>query len=168
MVYRLATLRDAAFLSKLVIGCWRDAYRDFLPWSLLASLDHDPHHDIQSWERRISEPASVTWIIDDTAGNGIGVLRMTIGASSIPDTDSELTSLYLLSQARGQGIGSNALAFGRVETSRRNTRALGVCVLAGNKGGKQFYERLGARLIGDRVAFSWDDQPIIETLYRLD
>jgi hypothetical protein len=39
-------------------------------------------------------------------------------------------------------------------------------VLAGNKAGQRFYERWGARRIGERVAFCLDDQPIMDILYR--
>jgi hypothetical protein len=45
---------------------------------------------------------------------------------------------------------------------------MGVCVLAGNNAGQRFYERWGARRIGQRVAFRLDDQPIIDILYRFD
>jgi ribosomal protein S18 acetylase RimI-like enzyme len=166
-LHRLATVRDAAFISRTIISSWQDAYRDFLPRPFLASLDQNPHHDRQAWEARIKEPASVTWIISDTR-NDVGVLRITTGASSIPGTDSQLTTLYLLQQARGCGLGSEALMFARAEAARRGAPVLGVCVLAGNEQGRRFYERRGARLIGERVAFRLDEEPIIDILYRFD
>ncbi len=166
-MHRLATVRDAAFISRTVVSSWRDAYRDFLPRSLLASLDQNPHHDRQAWEARIKEPDSVTWIISD-AHSDVGVLRITTGASSIPGTDSQLTTLYLLQQARGCGLGSEALMLARAEAARRGAPVLGVCVLAGNEQGRRFYERRGARLIGERVAFRLDEKPIVDVLYRFD
>jgi ribosomal protein S18 acetylase RimI-like enzyme len=96
----------------------------------------------------------------------LGVLRLIVGASSVPGTDAQLTTLYLLSQARRHGLGSEALAFARAEASRQAAGGLGVCVLAGNKAGRRFYERWGARRIGERVAFCLDDQPIMDILYR--
>jgi GNAT superfamily N-acetyltransferase len=159
-LHRVATLRDAAFISRVVIDSWRDAYWDFLPSAFLASLDHNPHHDAKSWEHRISEPRSVTQIISD-GGIDVGVLRLTVGASSVPGTEAQL-----LSQARGHGLGSEALAFARAEASRQAAGGLGVCVLAGNKAGQRFYERWGARRIGARVVFCIDDQPIMDILYR--
>jgi GNAT superfamily N-acetyltransferase len=162
---RAATIGDAAFISRVVITSWRDAYRDFLRSSFLASLDRSPYHDARSWEHRIGEPGSVTWIISDDDSD-VGVLRMIVGASSIPDTDAQLTTLYLLPQARGRGLGSEALAFARAEASRQGAGLLGVCMLAGNKDGQRFYERRGARRIGERVAFRIDDEPIMDILYR--
>jgi ribosomal protein S18 acetylase RimI-like enzyme len=162
---RVATVHDAAFISRTVIRSWQDAYRDFLPWSFLASLDQNPYHDPHAWESRIKEPSSVTWIISDTC-NDVGVLRIVAGASFIPGTDSQLTTLYLLRQSRGHGLGSEALAFARAEAARRAKPILGVCVLAGNKAGQAFYERQGARRIGERVAFRLDKEPIIDILYR--
>jgi ribosomal protein S18 acetylase RimI-like enzyme len=164
---RAATISDAAFISGVVITSWRDAYRDFLPSSFLALLDRNPHHDAKSWERRIRETGSLTWIISDDSAD-VGVLRLIVGASSIPGTDAQLTTLYLLSQARGHGLGSEALAFARAEASRQAAERLGVCVLEGNKGGQRFYERWGARRIGERVTFRLDDQPIMDILYRFD
>jgi len=107
----------------------------------------------------------VTRIISD-GGIDVGVLRLIVGVSSVPGTDAQLTTLYLLSQARGHGLGSDALAFARAEASRQAAGGLGVCVLAGNKAGQRFYERWGARRIGERVAFCLDNQPIMDILYR--
>jgi GNAT superfamily N-acetyltransferase len=166
-LYRVATIHDATFISRTVIGSWQDSYCDFLPWSLLASLDQNPYHNRQAWEARIREPASVTWIISDMH-NDVGVLRITAGASSIPGTDTQLTSLYLLRHARGYGLGSDALAFARAEAARRGALILGVCALAGNEQGRHFYERRGARRIGERVAFWLDEGPIIDILYCFD
>jgi ribosomal protein S18 acetylase RimI-like enzyme len=163
---RAATSGDAAFISRVVVTSWQDTYSDFLPSAFLASLDQNPHHDIRSWARRISEPCSATWIITDD-GCDVGVLRMTLGASSIPGTDAQLTTLYLLSQARGRGLGSLAVAFARAEASRQAALSLGVCVLEGNKAGQRFYQRQGALRTGERVSFCLDDQLIMEILYRL-
>jgi ribosomal protein S18 acetylase RimI-like enzyme len=124
-----------------VIESWRDAYSNFLSMHVLASLDSNPHHDCKSWEKRIGEDGSTTWIIIDSTGAEVGVLRIRIGDSSIPGTGGDLTTLYLLSQARGRGIGSEALAYARAEALRRATPVLGLCVLAGNKDGQRFYER---------------------------
>jgi len=166
-LYRAATVGDAAFISRVVIEAWQDAYGDFLPRSFLASLGRSRHHDRRSWERRIGEAASATFIISDGRAD-VGVLRIVAGRSSIAGTDSELTTLYLLRQARGHGLGSAALAFARAEASRRAAPVLGVCVLAGNKAGRRFFERRGARPVGERVAFRLDDQSIMEVLYRFD
>jgi ribosomal protein S18 acetylase RimI-like enzyme len=149
----------------VVITSWRGAYRDFLPSSFLASLGQSPYHDARCWEHRISEPNSFTWIISDDDSD-VGALRMIVGASSIPETDAQLTTLYLLPQARGHGLGSEALVCARAEVSRQAGGVLGVCVLAGNKDGQRFYERRGARRTGERVAFRIDDEPIMDILYR--
>jgi ribosomal protein S18 acetylase RimI-like enzyme len=109
----------------------------------------------------------MTWIISDTR-NDVGVLRIVTSPSSIPGTDSQLTTLYLLRQSRGHGLGSEALAFARVEAARRARPILGVCVLAGNKVGQAFYERRGARRIGQKVAFRLDKEHIFDILYRFD
>src|SRR5205085_11525323 len=94
----------------------------------------------QKWKSRIREHSSVTWLISDT-GSDVGVLRIVTGASSVPGADSQLTTLYLLREARGHGRGSEAVAFARAEAVRRGRPILGVCVLAGNKAGQAFYER---------------------------
>jgi len=164
-LYRVATIGDAPFISRVVIKSWQDSYRDFLPASLLASLERNPHHDPESWERRLSEAGAVTRIICDGDAD-VGVLRFTIGASSVPGTDAQLTTLYLLRQARGRGLGSQALAFARTEALRQRAHRLGVCVLAGNHAGQRFYERWGAHRIGEQVAFRLDDKPIFDVQYR--
>ena len=166
MICRAAIAGNAAFISRIVVTSWRDAYRDLLPWSFLAILDENPHHIPQSWKDRIAEPSSVTWIISSETSDAVGVLRMRIGTSSAPETNSELTTLYLLPQARERGLGSEVLACARTEASRRGARGLGVCVLERNKGGQHFYEGHGARSIDRRVAFWLDREPIFDILYR--
>jgi ribosomal protein S18 acetylase RimI-like enzyme len=131
------------------------------------SLDENPHHYARSRAARISDRTAVTCMISDRAGDDIGVLRMTIGRSSVPGTAGELTTLYLLPQARGLSIGSNLIACGRAETARQGARVVAVCVLAGNQRGRSFYQRHGAHQIGDRIAFRFEDQPIPEILYQL-
>jgi ribosomal protein S18 acetylase RimI-like enzyme len=159
-------VHDADLASRLVICAWRDAYKGCLPPSLLASLRDSPHHDRRSWERRILEPDATTWFISDQAGTEVGVLRIRMGTSSVPDTDGELTTLYLLAHARGHGLGSAALVYVRAAASRQGARALGLGVLAGNERGQQFYERHGAYRIGERIAFQWEGNSIVEVLYR--
>jgi GNAT superfamily N-acetyltransferase len=165
--YRPAGVQDAALISRVVIESWRDAYSHFLPGHLLASLDGSPHHDCGSWESRIAEADSATWIIVDAMGTDIGVLRIRIGASSIPGAGGDLTTLYVLSQARGRGIGSEALAFARAEALDRAVPVLGLCVLAGNNRGNQFYAQRGACRVGERIAFQVDEKSVMENLYRL-
>jgi ribosomal protein S18 acetylase RimI-like enzyme len=166
-MYRTATIRDALFIGRVVTVSWRDAYHDFLPFSFLESLDRNPHHDVKSWERRIGERGSVTTIISD-CNTDVGVLRIIVGASSVPDAGAQLTTLYLLSHARRRGLGSKALALAWQQASRRGARSLDVCVLAGNKRGQRFYERWGAQRMGERACFRLRGQPIMEILYRFD
>jgi ribosomal protein S18 acetylase RimI-like enzyme len=167
MIYRAATIRDALFISRVVTASWRDAYHDFLPLSFLESLDRNPHHDAKFWARRIGERGSVTTIISD-CNTDVGVLRTVVGASSVPDADAQLTTLYLLSHARRRALGSGALALAWQQTSRRGARSLGVYVPAGNKAGQRFYEGWGAQRMGERVAFCLHGQPIMEIQYRFD
>jgi hypothetical protein len=90
-------------ISRTIISAWQDAYSDFLPWSLLASLDQNAHHDRRAWESRIREPGSVTWIISDTR-NDVGVLRIVTSVSSIPDTDSQLTQPATVFESNKQNV----------------------------------------------------------------
>jgi hypothetical protein len=95
MICRAAIVGNAAFISRIVVTSWRDASRDLLPWSFLATLDENPHHTPQSWKDRITEPSSVAWIISSETRDAVGVLRVRIGNSSVPETNSELTTPYL-------------------------------------------------------------------------
>ena len=67
------------------------------------SLDQNPYHDVRSWERRISEPGSVTRIISD-GDTDVGVLRLIVGASSVPGTDAQLTTLYCCRKRGDTGL----------------------------------------------------------------
>src|SRR5437660_12659720 len=100
---RAATLGDAAFISRVVITSWQDAYRDFLPSSFLASLVRSPYHDARCWEHRISEHNSFAWIISD-GDSDVVVVLIIVGASFILETYAHLSTLLLLYQASGHGF----------------------------------------------------------------
>lgn len=164
--FRLATLSDAPLASRLVIAGWRDSYAGFLPASLLDGLDGNEHHDVASWRARIAAASARTWIVSDD-GEAIGVARLELGGS-VPGTRSELTTLYIGAACRGRGIGVVALQFVSGEASRLDALPTGLCVLSGNARGRRFFERHGARPVGEREVFNWNRQTIMETMYVVE
>lgn len=104
----------------------------------------------------------------DHAGIDVGVLRVNTTTSSVPGSDCEVTTLYILPDACGRGPGCGALILPMHERqhSGKGHESLGLCVLAGNERGQRFYERCGAYRIGERVAFQWEGHSIMEFLYR--
>ncbi len=164
--FRLASAGDAILASRLVVAGWRDSYAGFLPASLLDGLDRNPHHDVEAWRARIADPAARTWIVTEGGGD-IGLVRLDLD-SSVPETRSELTTLYIAAERRGMGIGAAALRFATGEAKRLDALPIGICVLSGNAQGRRFYERHGARLIGEREVFEWDGLGFTEAMYVME
>ncbi|MFO1170725.1 MAG: GNAT family N-acetyltransferase [Hyphomicrobiaceae bacterium] len=158
---RAATQADAALASRSVIAGWRDSYGAVLPARLLASLDRNPHHDETAWRQAINVATARTLVVEYD-GSSIGVVRVDL-VSTIPDTQSELTTLYIESAHRGRGIGGWVLHEVFAVAAQSGALSLGVCVLTGNTRGRHFYVQHGAKVTGERVAFHWEGQAVSET-----
>lgn len=163
LTFRSATLEDAPRASRLVVAGWRDSYAGFLPADLLGGLERNPHHDSEAWRNLIATRSARTWIVSE-GGADIGIARFDED-SSVPRTRGELTTLYIDAKQRNRGLGAVVLDHVVGVARQLGASPIGLCVLTSNARGCAFYERHGARPIGEREVFEWRDVKIMETMY---
>ena len=80
------------------------------------------------------------------------------------DLDAELSAIYLCPDRQRAGVGRRLVA--AVIDAQRAHGASGLLtwVIAGNRGARTFYERLGGEIVVEQP-FQWDGMDLVETGY---
>jgi GNAT superfamily N-acetyltransferase len=80
--------------------------------------------------------------------------------------DAELSAVYVRREFQRAGVGRRLVAETAAALSQRDRGASGliVWVIAGNKGARAFFERMGAEFVIEQ-AFQWDGMDLVEAGY---
>jgi ribosomal protein S18 acetylase RimI-like enzyme len=157
---------DADELGRVHVQAWRETYPGVLPAAYLARLSPAAH--AHRWRSRLIRADEVTLAVegrDGLVGYASGEPSRT-GASG----EAEITTLYLLKQAQGLGVGRALLTATARVLAARDARSLVIWVLRENTRARAFYARQGGQLDGQRgesvgggvvasVAYRWPDLP---------
>ena len=137
---------DAEDLADVHVRAWRETYPGLLPDLYLARLSPPLH--ARRWRKRLlkATPGEVDLTAGDRAGlvayvSG-GPVRRT-GGAPVLDDEAEITTLYVLKAAQGQGLGKRLLAAAARALMDGGATALSLTVLRGNDRAVAFYDRLG-------------------------
>lgn len=175
IVIRRATVDDAADAARIHVQSWQETYRSMMPQSFLDALDVTQR--TKNWTAELSNPNSVPSFVALVDGRMYGIAGG--GARRQPPRDgddaaaaerrydSEIYRLYVLNEAKGQGLGrmlmralADSLAAGGM------TRPM-LWVAAANPT-RTFYEHLGGKefarkteVVGgvdlEEIAYGWED-----------
>lgn len=154
LVVRPAALADAVGIARVHAASWRETYGRFVD---------DPDTDtwfsverrVDMWQAILERDASTTVVAEDESGLvGFGATDSTPGPDAV--RPEELTMLYVLARAHGNGAGQALLdaALGR--------RPASLWVAADNPRAHAFYRRNGFAADGATSSFG-----PIETTVRL-
>ncbi|MEN2767671.1 GNAT family N-acetyltransferase [Ornithinibacillus xuwenensis] len=171
MRIREGKFSDAKAIARVHVDCWRTTYSGIIKDEYLNRLSYEQRTEL--WERNISRDDNHVFVAENPEGKIIGFVdggRERSG--NYPGYDGDITSIYILSEYQGQGVGKQLLQvlFQRFISLQMNTAL--VWVLADNSS-KTFYENMGARLIVDNksitiggddlvlLAYGWDDIQLI-------
>lgn len=142
---RQATIDDAAEIARVRITGWRESYAGLMPAEILAGLN------IAEDEKRvrgaISDPAnkSLRYVVEQ---NGRIVGMGACGTARGGDADvgrAEVYAIYLLNEAKRQGIGEAFMREMGAALINTGHKSLQVCVLENNAPARKFYEKLGGK-----------------------
>lgn len=145
MSIRRAEVGDAAAVAVVHVRSWQAAYRSLLPQDFLDGLDPGPRS--AWWERVLGAtrwPELGTFVVEE-AGAVIGFAH--VGPTRDADLDSvrvgEISAIYLLSEAWGQGFGRQLMtaALGTLGAAGFGEAAL--WVLDTNDRARSFYQAGG-------------------------
>ncbi|HMA30688.1 MAG TPA: GNAT family N-acetyltransferase [Casimicrobiaceae bacterium] len=160
---RPANVRDAAAIARLRIESWRATYRGLVPDAYLAQMDAD--ESIAMWERVLTAgPSTASVFVAESDGEVIGFAAGNMLREPRFDLDAELSAVYVRSAFQRKGIGRRLVR--EVTRAQRAHGAHGLVawVIAGNKLGRGFFERLDGELLVEQP-FQWDDMDLIEAAY---
>jgi len=127
---------DEERLGRLIVACWREAYPDLLPASLLDGMDR--RREAAKWKRSLE--TGIAWIAEQS-GEPVGVGH-THGA--------EVTTLYVREADQRSGVGADLLCRLFEEIACLGRREAFLWALEKNMKARGFYERMGGRLVARR------------------
>lgn len=159
---RPATRDDAAGIARVRVDCWRTTYRGLIPDAYLDAMDVDA--STRLWDRVLSAPPNTTSVFVADDGGVVGFAAGNRLEEPRHALDAELSAAYVRRDRQRAGIGRRLVdAVARAQRAH-GAHGLIVWVIAGNKAGRAFYERLGAALLVEQP-FEWDGMPLVEAGY---
>ena len=154
-------------MAKVHIVSWRETYPGLLPDPLLARLSIA--NEAIRWQRTLDRPRAwgrAVAFVADQHGSIVGY--GSCGEQRTPllrdrGFTAEISELYVLHCAQGQGVGSGLMKAMAGALLERGHRAVSLWVLDKNRIARRFYESLGGTPIAEKhaslveVAYGWTD-----------
>jgi GNAT superfamily N-acetyltransferase len=171
---RLATNADVLPMANVHIASWRETYPGLLPEPMLARLSIA--EEAIRWQRMLDRPrawgGAVTFVAE-LQGSVVGY--GSCGGQRSPllrdrGFTGEISELYVLRSAQGQGFGSELMKAMGGALLERGHHAMSLWVLGKNRLARRFYERLGGTPIAEKraslfeVAYGWADIRLVRKL----
>jgi len=133
---------DAAALAEVHVTSWRETYADILPRAYLDRMSMALHE--HRWRQRLASTREVTLAAEGHKGL-VGYVSAERSRRARAGVEAEITTLYVLRQAQGRGLGRELFTAAARVMAARGATSLVVWVLRDNLKARAFYERLGGR-----------------------
>ena len=141
MHIRKATLEDAEGIAKVHVSSWQKTYKDIAPQDFLDRLSVEERTAL--WQKNISNPNNEVFVAVTPEQQIIGFVDGLTRDSNKDIGSSDLTSIYLLKEYQGLGIGKQLLKAIMESFQSRGFKRVYVDVLADNPA-RNFYIYYGA------------------------
>jgi ribosomal protein S18 acetylase RimI-like enzyme len=162
IVIRPARAGDAEAIARVRVDSWRATYHGMIPQGYLDAMKLEESRAL--WEKVLTAGSTAVSVFVAEHGEEIvGFASGNMLAELKHGFDAELSAVYVRREFQRAGIGRRLLTEIAIALSPR-ARGLIVWVIAGNKGARAFYERLGAELVVEQ-AFQWDGMDLVEAGY---
>lgn len=107
MNIRKANSQDAQDIGKVHVDSWRTTYKGILPDDFLNNLSYEQRTEL--WKKNISDATNYVLVAENEQNEIIGFATgATRKTNSVPNA-TDLTSIYLLEEYQGIGIGKQLL-----------------------------------------------------------
>jgi L-amino acid N-acyltransferase YncA len=150
---RLATIDDAARVSRLHVVAWRESYAELFPEQALLAMDAREHEP--QWRESIaaqeSDAAHATFLVEGESEGMLGFASCgpqrveRLGAAGFA---GEFWAIYLLRRAQGRGFGRALMRAMARHLLAHGFMSASVWVFRDNPGARRFYEALGGKETG--------------------
>lgn len=162
MRIRKAELEDASGIAKVHVDSWRTTYKDIMPSGLLDNLSYEKRTVL--WENNLAEKVNYVIVAETDTGNIVGFGTASKRETNTVDRSGDLTSIYLLEEYQGQGIGKRLLKELFLHFKTLDCKKIFVEVLEENRT-RFFYEYYGAELV-KTVRLKYDGKVLNELIYE--
>ena len=157
---------DAEDLARVHVASWRETYRGLLADAFLARMSEPGF--ARRFRRGLTDPGGGVTL---AAGGRHGLVGYAQGGTSRREIagEAEISTLYVLRQAQGEGLGKQLMAAMARALAAQGARSLMISVLRDNIRARGFYEHLGGQPEAPRrepgpgggllyeVAYRWPD-----------
>ena len=160
---RPANAPDAAAIARLRIESWRATYRGLVPDAYLAQMDEE--ESVAMWERVLTAgPNTASVFVAESDADVIGFAAANMLREPRFDLDAELSAVYVRGAFQRMRVGRRLVR--EIARAQRAHGAHGLIawVIAGNKVGRGFFERLDGELLVEQP-FQWDGMDLVEAAY---
>lgn len=143
MMIRVATIEDTKGIAKVHVDSWRTTYQGIIPEDFLNNLSYEQRTNL--WILNISKANIHLLVAQNSEGEIIGFADCWKRETNTVPNSTDLTSIYLLEEYQGKGIGKELLKHLFKHIQEQGYQKVFVDVLEENKT-CSFYERYGAKL----------------------
>ncbi|MFE4523726.1 GNAT family N-acetyltransferase [Cytobacillus firmus] len=163
MRIRAAKLSDASGIAKVHVDSWRTTYKDIIPQAFLDNLSYQRREEL--WTNKI--PKGNVFVAENSEGEIVGFSSGGKERSGkFRNYQGELSSIYILKEFQGQGIGKSLIKPVIKELERAGMYNMLVFVLEENNS-RLFYEAIGGKII-DEVEVEIAGKTLNELVYGWD
>lgn len=162
---RRAQPADADGIARVHVQAWSESYRGMVPDA--AFDDYPIEKRLTQWRSSLADPQRTAFVLEsdgEIMGFASGGPVKWTGLS----TDGEVSSLYLLDEAKRRGNGRALLGALFAALKDRGFKSAGLWTLSNNTPARRFYEAMGGRaaqtrqdrrgeLVFEDIAYIWDD-----------
>ncbi|MET3193834.1 GNAT family N-acetyltransferase [Gottfriedia sp. OAE603] len=143
MKLRAAKLTDAPGIAKVHVDSWRTTYKNIISNEFLQKLSYEQRAN--SWFQNLSNPNNYVFVVENNEGDIVGFADCGKRTSNQIDESGDITSIYILEEYQGQGIGKQLMHQLFIQCHKLGFNRVFVAVLEDNNT-RYFYEYYGAKL----------------------
>lgn len=169
MNIRNATLTDAKGIAKVHVDSWKTTYKNIIPNDFLQKLSYEQRTN--SWIKNISEENNYVFVAENDQKEIVGFADCGKRESNHIEHSGDLTSIYILKEYQGQGIGKQLMHQLFIQFEKLGYNRVFVEVLEDNNT-RYFYEYYGAKYLKSEkikiaganlnlLIYEWDDVPSV-------
>jgi GNAT superfamily N-acetyltransferase len=160
-IIRRARIGDAAAIAAIEVETWRATYAGILADATLVGMS--VARKTRQWTYELRHGLRGVWVWEDEDARLLGFGHCGRQRLRSLAHDGEITMLYVLPDAQGQGIGRQLLVAMLADLRRRGMRSALVWVLEANPA-RFFYQHQGGRLALRRL-IDVDGRPVAALAY---
>lgn len=165
MEIRLATLRDAEAIARVHVDAWIETYTGLMSDALIAALPDSYNQRVKLWSSVVESgrERSSLYVVEADL-RIVGFAHCGPPLHELEGFDGEITAIYLLKLAQGQGVGRRLMRTVVEDLRGRGFRSMAVWVLKTNVPAVGFYRRLGGEYVTE-VTVDLGGAPAVEEAY---